>query len=130
SGLTFGKVGYEALVNGSGLRLGVSYDAGAYRLGDSFAALKTSGAPDRFELNGRYPLVRSGVRSLDVEAQWDRTTLRQSVASISQSERHIGAYGVALSGHGRFASGIIGFTAGVRSGSLRFATEQDRLNDA
>ena len=57
SGMMYGRLAYEVLVNGQGSRAGMSYSTMDYALGDTLASLKAHGSARSQSLWRRHPLL-------------------------------------------------------------------------
>jgi len=75
SDMDYGRVAYDALLNGEGTRVGVSYSALRYKLGDPLSALDAHGTAEVESLWARQPLVRSADANLYGQIQYDHLQL-------------------------------------------------------
>ena len=72
-------LGYEALLNGEGTRLGASFVRLHYRLGDALAALNADGSATVASAWAKHPLLRSQTANAWAQIQYDQTHLRDRV---------------------------------------------------
>lgn len=90
SGMNYGRLAYEALLNGQGTRMGGSYSALHYILGGPLASLNAHGTAQVASLWAKHPLVRSRDVNLYGQIQYDRLQLRDHIdASAIQTDRHL-----------------------------------------
>ena len=133
-GLNYGRVGYEAVVNGRGTRVGGAYSTLRYRLGQSVASLDATGTAQVSTLFARHPLIRSREVNLNGQVQYDRLQLNDRVGvSETETNRHLNTWTLSLTGDVRdgFLSG--GLNTGSLSwsvGGLGFDNRPARLADA
>jgi len=99
SGMSYGRVSYDALVNGEGTRIGAAYSGLHYRLGGRLADLDAHGDAQDATVFLRQPLVRSRVASVYIQLQYDHLRLNDDVgASDLQTRRHLDNLAAGLSG--------------------------------
>ncbi len=124
SGMTYGRVGYDTLLNGAGTRLGVDYSALHYRLGNSLAPLDAHGTAEVTSVWVRQPFVRSAVASLYGEIQYDLQQLHDHVDVIALvDDRHLNDATASLTGDlhdGLLAGGVTSLSAGFTIGHVNF----------
>jgi hemolysin activation/secretion protein len=99
SGMSYARLGYETLLNGQGTRLGGSFSALHYALGDDQAALQAHGTAQVASLWARHPFMRS--RNTNVSGQWqfDDLRLRDHIdASAIKSDRHLQSVTLSVAG--------------------------------
>jgi hemolysin activation/secretion protein len=102
SGLNYGRLAYDTLVNGRGTRLGAAYSALDYELSGSLSALQAHGTAQVGSAWARHPLVRSQDFNLYGQIQYDRLELRDRIdASGVKTYRHLDTGTVSLSGDAR-----------------------------
>jgi hemolysin activation/secretion protein len=99
NGLTYARLGYEAVVNASGTRFGGAYSALSYQLGDSVALLDAHGTARVATVFAKHPLIRSREVNVYGQIQYDGLQLNDRI-EISQSEtkRHLDNWTLGLSG--------------------------------
>lgn len=102
SGLNYGRLSYETLVNGRGTRLGAAYSALDYELSGSLSALNAHGTAQVGSAWARHPLVRSRDFNLYGQIQYDSLELRDRIdTSAIKTYRHLDTGTVSLSGDAR-----------------------------
>lgn len=133
-GMSYGRASYESLLNGKGTRLGGSYSAVHYVLGDTLAALNGHGTAQVASLWAKHPLVRSRDTSLYGQFQYDRKQLRDRIdTSALRTDRHLGNSVLSLSGDLRdtlLSGGINIWSLGWTSGRVGFDDTSAQANDA
>jgi hemolysin activation/secretion protein len=88
--MDYANLGYEALINGAGTRLGGSYSALRYVLGDTLAALDGHGSAEVESFWVKQPLLRTPLMNLYGQIQFDRKQLDDAVgASDLHTNRHL-----------------------------------------
>jgi hemolysin activation/secretion protein len=122
--MNYGRVSYETLVNGSGLRVGGAYSDMGYKLGDTLVAIKGHGTAKVSSLWGKYPLLRSQAMSLYGQLQYDSKKLSDHIDSTSlRTDRHLNNWVATLSGDKRNAfhlDGIDTWNVSLTAGKLGF----------
>ena len=127
SGMQYGRLAYELLVNGQGSRMGLSYSDLSYSLGDSLANLKAHGTASVQSLWFKHPLQRSLEHNINAQLQFDRLDLRDAIDSAAiRTSRQVLGITSNLSGDSR--DSLIG--GGFTSWSLGISGGQLTLNDA
>jgi hemolysin activation/secretion protein len=126
--MNYGRVAYESVLNGEGTRLGVSYSALHYRLGDPLSSLDAHGTAQVESIWLKHPLVRSADWNLYGQFQYDHLKLDDHIdASAIKTDRHLDDGVISLIGDARdtwlsggvtswnvsFTSGAVGFDNGV-----------------
>jgi hemolysin activation/secretion protein len=133
-GMNYGRITYESLLNGQGTRMGGSYSALDYILGDPLASLNAHGTAQVESLWTKHPLVRSRDANLYGQIQYDRLQLRDHIdASAILRDRSLANWTVILSGDGRDAllSGAVSsWNVGWTAGHVGFDNEAAQLADA
>lgn len=123
-GLNYGRLGYESLANGNGTRVGASYSALRYNLGEPLAALNAHGTAQVGSLWAKQPIVRKQDVNLYGQVQYDRLQLRDRIdVSATQTDRHLGNLTVSLSGDLRdtlLSGGMNIWSVGWTSGQVDF----------
>jgi len=88
--MNYASLGYEGLMNGAGTRLGGSYSALHYVLGDTLAALDGHGSAQIGSVWVKQPLVRTPVMNLYGQIQFDHKQLDDAIgASDLHTDRHL-----------------------------------------
>lgn len=134
SGMNYGRLSYEALLNGRGTRLGGAYSALNYTLGDTLASLNGHGAAEVASLWARHPLLRSAGFNLYGQIQYDQMQLRDHIdASALRTDRTVDSGAVSLSGDTRdafLAGGITTWNVSWTAGHVGFDDGSAQLADA
>jgi hemolysin activation/secretion protein len=134
SGMSYGRLGYESLLNGQGTRVGAAYSALRYTLGESLASLNAHGAAEVGSVWAKHPLVRSPDINLYGQVRYDRLQLRDHIdVSAIQTDRHLENWTASLSGDARDAflsNAVSTWSVGWTSGRVAFDDEGARLADA
>jgi hemolysin activation/secretion protein len=134
SGMKYGRISYESLLNGHGTRVGGSYSALHYILGDTFASLNGHGTAQVSSLWAKHPLVRSRNINLYGQIQYEHTVLSDHIDLTSiRTDRHLDNWTANLSGDLRdmYLSGAITtWNVGWMSGQVRFDDATAEFADA
>jgi hemolysin activation/secretion protein len=134
SGLNYGRLGYESLLNGQGTRLGGSYSALQYELGDPLAALEANGSARIASLWARHPLLRSRDVNLYGQLQFDDLQLHDHIDAIAiKTDRSLENWTLSLTGDlrdGFFSGGINTWNLGWTAGRVDFDNVDAEANDA
>jgi len=134
SGMTYGRLAYDALLNGEGTRVGGSYSALDYKLLGALSALNGQGSAQDASLWVKHPFIRG--RNLDVfgQLQYDHLQLNDDILSSSiQSNRHLDEATASLSGDmrdGVLAGAINTWSASWTYGHVSFDDDTAQFNDA
>lgn len=103
-GMNYGRIAYEALINGRGTRLGGAYSALRYKLGAPIANLNANGTARVQSLWAKHPLLRSRDLNLYGQLQLDQLQLRDRVdVSAIRTDRSLRYLTASLAGDGRDA---------------------------
>ncbi|SIS56099.1 ShlB/FhaC/HecB family hemolysin secretion/activation protein [Neptunomonas antarctica] len=134
SGLNYGRLGYESLVNGQGTRVGGSYSALDYQLAEEFEDLDAHGNAQVGSLWAKHPLIRSRNLNLSGQIQYDRLRLRDRVdLSEIRTDRHLDNGTASLAGDARDTLGagsISLWSLGVTVGRVAFDDSVAEAADA
>jgi hemolysin activation/secretion protein len=132
--MEYGRLAYDAAVNGEGTRFGVSYSALHYRLGDSLSVLDAHGTADVASLWAKQPIVRSADVNLYGQIQYDHLKLDDHIdASEIITDRHLNDFTASVIGDSRDAwlsGGVNSWSASLTSGQVGFDNGAARLADA
>jgi hemolysin activation/secretion protein len=124
SGMNYGRISYESLLNGHGTRMGGTYSALHYILGDTFASLDGHGTAQVGSLWMKHPLVRSRDVNLYGQIQYEHTVLRDHIDVTGiRTDRHLDNWTASLSGDLRdtiLSMGVNSWNIGWTSGHLGF----------
>jgi hemolysin activation/secretion protein len=121
SGMSYGRLNYESVLNGRGTRMGGSYSAMHYILGDTLASLNGHGTAQIASLWMKHPLVRSRNSNLYGQIQYDQKQLRDHIdVIVIRTDRHLENWTASLSGDmrdtflsGSINTGSLGWTSGL-----------------
>ena len=131
SGMNYGRITYESLLNGQGTRIGGSYAALRYELGEPLAALKANGTARLTSLWAKHPLVRSRDANLYGQIQYDGKQLKDRVdTSGIRTDRHLDNWTLSLAGDALLFGGINSWNLGWTSGRVGFDDSAAQLADA
>lgn len=131
SGLSYGRITYESLLNGQGTRIGGSYAALRYGLGEPLAALKAHGSAQVASLWAKQPLVRSRDANLYGQIQYDSKQLKDRIdASDIRTDRHLDNLTFNLAGDALLLDGINSLNLGWTSGRVGYDDSAAQLADA
>src|SRR5690606_16007364 len=134
SGLNYGRLGYESLLNGYGTRLGGAYSALSYELSEQLDVLDAHGTATVVSVWGRQPLLRSRSSNLYLQIQYDQLQLRDRIDTSSiRTDRHLDNWSAGLTGDARdalWAGGITLWNLGVTAGQVDFDDEVAQSIDA
>lgn len=134
SGMNYGRVGYEAVLNGQGTRAGGAFSALRYALGGSLASLQASGTAQVQSAFLKQPLIRSRDTNVSAGVQYDRLKLGDRIdVSAIQTNRNLGNLTLTLVGDSRdavFGDGLTSWTVGWKNGRVNFDNAAAKLADA
>lgn len=133
-GLSYGRVGYESLLNGQGTRAGAAYSLLDYKIGGSLEILGAHGSAETGSLWGKHPLVRSQTVNLYGQIQYDTVQLRERVdVAGMKTDRHLDSWTSSLTGDWRdtlLSGGINTWSLGWTRGRVVFDAAEAQLDDA
>jgi len=134
SGLNYGGVSYESLLDGRGTRLGASYTALHYKLGDTLDALDGHGTAQVESLWLKGPFMRSRDINVYGQIQYDHKRLDDHIDTASiRTDRHLDNLTASLAGdlHDSVLSGSIStWNVGWTVGRVDFDDDTARQVDA
>ena len=134
SDMNYGSVAYESLLDGSGTRLGGSYSALHYILGDTLAPLDGHGTADVDSLWLKHPFVRTQDFNVYAQLQYDHKHLNDDIgASDIHTDRHLDDLTASVAGDARDAflsGGVTTWSLGWTAGRLRFNNATAELADS
>lgn len=134
SGMNYGSVGYEALLNGAGTRMGGSYSALHYILGSTLAPLDGHGIADVESLWLKHPFVRMQDFNIYGQLQYDHKHLNDDIdASDIHTDRHLDDWTASVAGDLRdtlLSGGVNTWSLGWTSGRLNFENAAAQLADS
>ncbi len=124
SGVNYGRLSYESLVNGHGTRLGASYSALDYELSGALAAINAHGTAQVGSVWGKHPLIRNRDFNLYGQVEYDRMELRDRIdVSGIKTYRHIDNGTLSVSGDARdslLSGGVNTWILGWSGGHVGF----------
>jgi hemolysin activation/secretion protein len=134
SDMKYGRVAYDAVLNGEGTRMGVAYSALHYKLGNPLSALEAHGTAAVASFWAKQPLVRSAEVNVYGQLQYDNLILDDHIdASAIKTDRHLNNGTANLLGDVRdawLAGGVTSWIASLTSGQLGFDNGAAQLADA
>jgi hemolysin activation/secretion protein len=99
SGMNYGRLSYDVLLNGEGAHVGVGYSGLHYRLSGRLSDLDASGDAQDASLWVKQPLVRGRDLSVYAQIQYDHLRLNDDVgASDLETRRHLDNLTTSLDG--------------------------------
>ena len=122
SGLNYGRVAYEALINQYGTHMGSAYSALHYTLGGKFADANAQGNAQVVSLWAKHPLIRSRDLNLYTQAKFDYMQLNDQQLTI-KTYRHSNSGLFNISGDANdtfFTAGMNTWDVGITAGSVVF----------
>lgn len=133
--LVYGRAGVQVPVGASGLTAGAGFNHSQYLLADIYKALDAVGYSDTFEVNARYPLVRSVPFNLYGQASAEHRKLHDDVRSTNtQTDKRANLATLGLQADWRDSLGGLGADsqAGITliRGKLNIITEDAAAIDA
>jgi len=129
--MDYGRVAYDTLLNGAGTRLGASYTALHYTLGDTLSALDGHGTADVASVWLKQPWIRTSDSNLYGQLTYDHKQLDDDIDSTNiQTNRHLDNWTASLFGDWRDAHGVNSWNAALIEGRLDFDNAAAQLADA
>jgi hemolysin activation/secretion protein len=134
SDMQYGRLAYDAVLNGEGTRVGAAYSALYYKLGNPLSALEAHGTAEVTSVWAKQPLVRSADVNLYGQLQYDNLKLDDHIdATAIKTDRHSNNGTASLLGDARdtwLTSGVTSWTASMTSGQLAFDNGAAQSADA
>ncbi len=131
SDMDYGRLAYDTLLNGTGTRLGASYTALHYTLGDTLSALGGHGTADVASVWLKQPWIRTRDSNLYGQIEYDHKQLDDDIDSTDiQTNRHLDNWTASLFGDRRDASGVNSWNVALIEGRLDFDNAAAQLADA
>lgn len=128
----YARLAYQLPVGGAGLQLGGAWSTMRYRLGLDFAALQAHGIADIGSVYALYPLQRSRLANVNLQANFERKHLDDRTDSTgSRSDKTVGALTLGVSGDQLDSTAGGAFTAwslAYAGGSLRLDPQTQALD--
>jgi hemolysin activation/secretion protein len=132
--MQFGRLSYVIPVGPYGTRIGASYTAFAYELGEEFEALEANGEGQVLTIYGLHPLLRTRNANLFLQAGFEGKKLEDRIDSVGTSEeRDITAGKIGVVGDFRdrlFSGGLNSYAVTYTRGDLELEPEALRAIDA
>lgn len=132
-GLNYGRLAYEAVLNGRGSRIGTAVSELQYSLSGADGVSQLYGNAQVQSLWARQALVRSENNNVYGQILWENLQTGDPSIAKNQQDRSLQNASVILSGDAReafFARGISSWSASLTRGQVRFNAATDRLTDA
>lgn len=134
SGMNYGRLAYEVLLNGQGTRAGMSYSNLNYALGGTLSSLQAHGSARNQSLWLRHPLLRSRNSNINGQLQYDNLLLQDQIdSSALQTSRQLQSFTSRLYGDtrdGLLGGGLNTWNVGMTAGQLRFSDADMQSSDA
>ena len=134
SGIQYGRLAYETLINGNGSRIGISFSDLNYKLGEEFALLQAHGNAQTQSVWFRHPLRRSRESNIYGQLQYDNLKLHDMIDSAAlQNLRQIVSMTASLNGDARdalLAGGLMTWNLSMTTGQTRIGDTAAQQNDA
>ncbi len=132
--MNYGSIAYETLLNGLGTRMGGSYSALHYILGDALGALDARGTAQVASIWVKHPFMRTREANLYGQIQYDRKQLNDRIGvSNIKTDRHLDNWSASLNGdwrNGALAGGIGTWNIGITAGRVGFDDRAAELSDS
>ena len=133
-GMNYGRAAYESLLNGKGTRLGASYSALHYILGEPLEALNAHGTAQVESLWATQTLLRTRDANMYGQLQYDGLKLADHIdASAIRADRHLDNWTASLTGDSRdalLAGAVTAWNLSWTAGSVTFDDAAAQLADA
>ncbi len=124
--MRYGAIDYSLTLNGYGTRLGGTYSALDYELGDDIAALRANGQAQTTDVWIRHPFVRTAKRNLYGTLKYNYTDLEDHVdTAFIKNDRHLDNWIAMLNGD--FRDGLFG--GGINSVSVEYTNGRVNFDD-
>ena len=134
SGMNYGRLSYETLLNGRGTRIGGAYSALHYILGSTLASLYGHGTAQVGSLWAKHPFIRSRNLNLYGQIEYDNKKLKDHLdASATRTDRHLDNWTATLSGDLRDAwlsGGVNTWNLALESGRVAFDDTAAQQSDS
>jgi hemolysin activation/secretion protein len=99
SGMNYGRLSYDTLLDGEGTRLGAGYSGLHYRLSGRLSDLDAYGDAQDASVWVKQPLIRGRALDLNAQIQYDHLQLNDDIgASDLKTRRHLDNVAASLSG--------------------------------
>jgi hemolysin activation/secretion protein len=131
--MDYGSLGYDWLLNGEGTRLGGSYSALHYILGDTLGPLDGHGSAEVESLWVKHPFARTPTFNMYGQIQYDHKQLDDAIgASDLHTDRHLDTGTASAAGDVRdtlLSGGVNTWSLGWSAGHLGFDDAKAQLAD-
>jgi hemolysin activation/secretion protein len=122
SGLSYGRLGYQAPLGYSGLTINPYVSHLNYKLGEDFANLDLSGQATTYGADLRYPLIRSRATNVNAIAGLEHKKLEDDLAGGSVGKREFNRAHIKLQGNQtdtQSGGGITQYQLGYQYGDVK-----------
>lgn len=131
SDMNYGRLAYDFLLNGLGTRVGASYSAMHYTLGDSVSALGGHGIADEASLWVKQPFIRTRGVNLYGEFEYDHKKVDDDIDSTGiETDRQLNEATASLFGDWHDATGVNSWNLAATDGRVTFDNASAQLTDA
>ena len=134
SDMYYGRLAYDAVLNGVGTRVGADYSALKYKLGSPLSALEAHGTAEVASLWVKQPWVRSAAVNVYLQFQYDNLKLDDHIdATAIRTDRHLNDGTASLLGDVRDAwltGGVNSWDVSVTTGQLGFDNASAQVADS
>jgi hemolysin activation/secretion protein len=134
SGMNYGRLSYETLLNGNGTRLGGAFSALHYILGDTLTSLDGHGTAQVGSVWVKHPLIRSRRVNVYAQVQYDNKRLKDHLdTNGSHTDRTLSNWTASLSSDVQdtlLSGGMNTWSLGLTKGQVGFDNAAAQLSDA
>ena len=134
SGMSYGSLAYESVLDGAGTRLGGSYSGLHYALGDTLSRLDAHGTAQVASLWVKQPLLRTVDDNVYGQLRYDRKWLDDDIdATQLRTDRHLDNWSASINGDWRddaLAGGAGTWNIGFTRGRVDFDNPAAELADS
>ena len=134
SGMNYGRLSYDALLDGEGTRVGVGYSALHYRLSGDLSDLDAHGSAQDASVFLKQPLVRGRDLNLYAQIQYDHLKLNDDIGvGDIETRRHLDNVAASLTGDlhdGMLAGAVTTWAASGTYGHVDFDNVHAEAADA
>lgn len=130
--MTYGRVGYESVVTGSGTRVGASTSALNYTLGGAFQSSNSTGTASVFSLFVKQPVLRSVDANVSVQAQAVSLKLSDK-RGVEHTNRNVHEMGFSVIVDGadkKMGGGRNSALLGIAAGQVEFTNDKAKTDDS
>jgi hemolysin activation/secretion protein len=131
SGMSYGRLSYEGLLNGIGTDLGAAYSALHYKLGDTLAALDGRGTAGVGSLWLKQTFIRRRDVNLYAQVEYDHKQLKDDIdATDIRTDRHLDEVTASLIGDWHGFNGVNSWSLALTQGRVEFDNAAAEVADA